>query len=89
MILFKGKGSGDYNLVFYYQRQSIFTLRYADGVLYGVNWFNRSRNYRQWDHVIVYVRRTGKPLCYYSNGEFLPMYPTYENRGRFKSNWIP
>jgi hypothetical protein len=52
-------------------------------------------NYKKWlimkgisfDYLLVYVRRSRVPLCYYSFEDFIEPFPDFSRRGQFKKGW--
>ncbi|POS01579.1 hypothetical protein Q361_10939 [Flavobacterium croceum DSM 17960] len=80
------KNKNDYSVTVFKDREKRLFTEYVHSIYAYVTWLKNQKI--DWDYILVYVRRSRLPLCYYQNGDFIDSKPNYQTRGRVKPNWV-
>lgn len=79
------KNKNDYSVTVYYKREKVLFTEFVHSIYSYASWL-RNKNIK-FDYILVYVRRTRQPLCYYSENDYIHSKPNYQSRGRIKPGW--
>ena len=80
------KNKNDYTIRAYFKGSQTLKLDFVHNVYNCAQWLDK--NQIQWDYILVLIRRSQIPLCYYKKGDYIHAKPKFNMRGRFKPNWI-
>jgi hypothetical protein len=79
------KKKNDYSVFVFLNGEKRLFTEYVHNIYTYSQWLQKQNII--WDYLLVYIRRNRQILCYYKNGDFLDMHPSFENRGRVKQGW--